>query len=96
MQYFTYMMASKPNGTIYIGMTNDLVRRVWEHKEHVVEGFTEKYDVSRLVWFEIHTTAENAIKREKRLKRYRRDWKIQMIERDNPNWDDLYFSIANR
>jgi len=87
-------MASGRNGTLYIGMTNDLVRRVWEHKNHAVEGFTDKHDVTMLVWFEVHATAEAAIKREKRLKRYKRVWKLELIEADNPDWDDLYGVIA--
>ncbi len=94
MQYYTYMMASGKNGTLYVGMTNNLVRRVWEHKNHVLEGFTNTYDVTKLVWFEVHATAEAAIVREKRLKRYKRDWKIELIETENPNWCDLYEKIA--
>lgn len=94
MQYYTYMMASGKNGTLYIGMTNDLVRRVWEHKNHVAEGFTDTYNVTKLVWFEVHQAAEAAIVREKRLKRYKRDWKIELIEADNPHWDDLYEKVT--
>ncbi len=94
MQYYTYMMASGKNGTLYIGMTNDLVHRVWEHKNHVAEGFTDTYNVTKLVWFEVHQAAEAAIVREKRLKRYKRDWKIELIEADNPHWDDLYEKIT--
>ena len=94
MQYYTYMMASGKNGTLYIGMTNGLVRRVWEHKNHVAEGFTDTYDVTKLVWFEVHATAKAAIVREKRLKRYKRDWKIELIEADNPYWHDLYDKIT--
>lgn len=93
-QYYTYIMASGRNGTLYIGMTNDLVRRVWEHKNHVVEGFTDTYDVIILVWFEVHTTAEAAITREKALKRYKRVWKIELIEAENPDWLDLYEIIV--
>lgn len=94
MQYYTYLMASKPGGTLYIGMTNDLVRRVWEHRNHAVDGFTKRHGIGMLVWFEVHATAEAAIKREKRLKRYKRDWKIELIEADNPDWDDLYDRIT--
>ncbi|MCJ9429383.1 GIY-YIG nuclease family protein [Kordiimonas marina] len=94
MQYYTYIMASGPKGTLYIGMTGNLPRRVWEHKNHVIEGFTDRYDVTRLVWFEEHATAEAAIQREKRLKRYKRDWKIDLIEAENPNWEDLYQRIC--
>jgi putative endonuclease len=94
MNYYTYIMASSKYGTLYIGMTNDLIRRVWEHKNHCVDGFTGRYDVTDLVWYEIHSTAENAIKREKRLKRYLRQWKISLIEENNPQWHDLYDDIA--
>jgi len=94
MQFYTYMLASKRNGTLYIGMTRDLVRRVWEHKTHVVPGFTNDHSVTLLVWFEAHATAEAAITREKRLKRYKRQWKIELIEAANPTWRDLYDDIA--
>ncbi len=93
-QFYTYILASERNRTLYIGMTNDLVRRVWEHLFHVIEGFTEKYDVTKLVWYEHHATAEAAILREKRLKRYKREWKLDLIENDNPDWADLYDQIA--
>jgi putative endonuclease len=95
MNYYTYIMASERNGTLYIGMTNDLVRRAWEHKNHCFEGFTEKYEVTLLVWFEQHSTAKNAIKREKRLKRYERKWKLDLIEKENPDWNDLYEEISS-
>ncbi len=90
MTYYVYILASRPNGTLYIGMTNDLVRRVYEHKEELADGFTKRYGVKTLVYFEIHETAEQAIRREKTLKRWLRDWKIALIENDNPYWDDLY------
>jgi len=77
-------MASERQGTLYIGMTNDLLRRAWEHKNHCVEGFTEKYRVVDLVWYEIHSTAEGAITAEKRMKRYKRKWKVDLIEKVNP------------
>ncbi len=93
MPYYVYILASRPNGTIYIGVTNDLVRRVYEHKEGLVPGFTRKYGVKRLVYHEIHDEVLAAIQREKSLKRYLRDWKIALIERDNPHWDDLYPAI---
>ncbi len=95
MNYYVYMTSSKPYGTIYTGMTNNLSRRIWEHKNHVAKGFTDEYQVHRLVWFEQHSTAENAIKREKRLKRFKRDWKIELIEADNPNWDDMFNAVAS-
>ena len=88
--YYVYILASRIGGTLYIGVTNDLVRRVFEHKSKLVEGFTKKYDVVKLVYFEQFDDPENAIKREKRLKKWKRDWKISLIEADNPNWDDLY------
>lgn len=88
--YFVYMLASKPQGTLYVGVTNDLVRRVFEHREGLVPGFTKRYGVTRLVWFERHGDVNEAIAREKRLKRWRRDWKRNLIEADNPHWTDLY------
>ena len=92
--YYVYILASKIGGTLYIGVTNDLVRRVHEHKEGIVEGFTTKYKVHRLVYFEQHSDIEAAIQREKRLKKWNRRWKIRLIEETNPNWVDLYPSIA--
>jgi putative endonuclease len=93
--YYVYILASRIGGTLYIGVTNDLVRRVFEHKSKVVDGFTQKYDVVKLVYFEQFDDPENAIKREKRLKKWNRAWKIRLIEEHNPNWEDLYPSIAN-
>jgi putative endonuclease len=92
--FYVYILASKVGGTLYIGVTNDLVRRVWEHKSKLIESFTEKYDVARPVYFEQFDDPENAIKREKRLKKWHRAWKIRLIEESNPNWDDLYPGIA--
>ena len=92
--YYVYILASKIGGTLYIGVTNDLVRRVHEHKEGIVEGFTTKYKVHRLVYFEQHSDIEAAIQREKRLKKWNWRWKIRLIEETNPNWVDLYPSIA--
>ena len=88
-----YILASKRNGTLYIGVTSDLVQRVWQHKNDVVEGFTKKYGVHTLVYFELHDDMENAILREKRLKKWNRDWKLRLIEEKNPDWNDLYSSI---
>lgn len=85
-----YMMSSRPYGTLYIGVTSDLLRRVSQHREGVHEGFTKWYGVKRLVWVEWHDDIETAIRREKRLKEYPRQWKINLIERDNPHWDDLF------
>ena len=84
-----YMMASKRNGTLYIGVTSNLVQRVWQHKQGLVEGFTKRYRVHTLVWYEPHETTETAIAREKALKGWRRAWKLELIERDNPGWQDL-------
>lgn len=92
--FFVYMMASEKNGTLYIGVTSDLVKRVWEHKNEVVKGVTEKYDVHDLVWYEQHDNAESAILREKRLKKYTRIAKMKLIEEENQNWDDLYEHIC--
>jgi putative endonuclease len=85
-----YMMASGKHGTLYIGVTSDLSRRVWEHRESLIDGFTKTYGCTRLVWWETHDLITEAIAREKRLKAWRRDWKIELIEADNPHWDDLY------
>jgi putative endonuclease len=92
--YWTYILCNKPHGTLYVGITNDLVRRGYEHREGVVEGFTKRYAIKRLVYSEEHATALDAIAREKTLKRWPRAWKIALIERTNPNWDDLYEGIA--
>jgi putative endonuclease len=94
MTYYVYIMASRRNGTLYIGVTNDLVRRAFEHREGLVPGFTQKYSVKHLVHFEAHADVNDAIQREKNLKHWVRAWKVALIERDNPNWDDLYEVIA--
>ena len=88
--YFVYIMASKKNGTIYVGFTDNLTKRVYEHKHDLVEGFTSKYKVHMLVYFEIYDDPENAINREKRLKKWNRSWKIELIEKNNFEWRDLY------
>jgi putative endonuclease len=88
-----YILASKRNGTLYIGVTSDLVKRVWEHNNNVVEGFTQRYGVHQLVWYELHENMESAIKREKQLKEWKRQWKLELIEDTNPNWLDLYSNI---
>ena len=82
-------MASKKNGTLYIGVTGDLARRVWQHKNNVHEGFTQKYGVRHLVWYEVHREVTEAIQREKQMKKWRRQWKINLIEQENPDWKDL-------
>ena len=89
-----YVLASKRDGTLYIGVTSDLVKRVWEHKNDVVEGFTTKYGVHDLVYFEMHGDMESAITREKQLKKWNRGWKIELIEKNNPTWRDLWSDIA--
>lgn len=91
--YYVYIMASKKNGTLYIGVTSNLTHRVWQHKTDVHEGFTKKYSVHRLVWYEATTEIVGAIKKEKQMKKWRRQWKINLIENENPNWDDLYEGI---
>src|ERR1700733_11535356 len=88
-QFYVYILASAMYGTLYIGVTNDLVRRAWEHRENLVEGFTQRYGVHRLVWYEVHGSAIEAITREKQIKKWNRDWKVNLIQRTNPGWDDL-------
>ena len=95
MPYVVYMLASRKHGTLYIGVTNDLARRIAEHKAKVGEGFTARYGVDKLVWSETYDRIDEAITREKMLKKWRRDWKIRLIETDNPNWLDLY-ELLNR
>lgn len=90
MQPCTYILASQKNGTLYIGVTSNLVKRVWEHKNDFVEGFTSRYRVHTLVWYELHETMASAISREKAIKAWKRVWKLELIEKFNPDWDDLY------
>ena len=85
-----YLLASKPKGILYLGVTSDLHKRIWEHQHGLVDGFSRKYHVHRLVWFELHDNMYAAISREKNLKNWKRDWKVALIERDNPSWRDLY------
>ena len=89
-----YILASRRNGTLYIGVTSDLIKRVWEHKNDFVEGFTKRYGVHTLVWFEIHSTIDAAITREKAIKEWKRQWKLRLIEEVNPEWRDLYDEIV--
>ena len=89
-----YILASRRNGTLYIGVTSDLVKRVWEHKQDLVEGFTKQYGVHTLVYFELHANMASAIEREKRLKKWNRAWKLELIEKENPGWEDLWPSIC--
>ena len=88
-----YLIASKPDGVIYLGVTSDIVKRVWQHKNAFVDGFSKKYHVHVLVWFEPHQGMESAILREKHIKKWRRAWKVELIEEGNPGWRDLYGEI---
>lgn len=92
--YYVYILASKRNGTLYVGVTNDLIRRVYEHRNDFVEGFTRKYGVHRLVYFEPCDDLDSALQREKRIKEWKRKWKIELIETGNPEWKDLYEEIV--
>jgi putative endonuclease len=92
--YYVYILASKRNGTLYIGVTNDLVRRVYEHKNDLVEGFTKKYGIHLLVYYEQYNNVESAIQRERQMKKWNRQWKIRRIEGLNPGWKDLYDDIV--
>ncbi|NVM23598.1 MAG: GIY-YIG nuclease family protein [Desulfobacterales bacterium] len=92
-QFYVYILASKPNGTLYVGVTSNLVQRVWQHKHNMVEGFSKKYSVKTLVYYEVHDNAESAITREKQIKKWRRAWKLRLIEEKNPQWNDLYNRI---
>ncbi len=94
-QFHVYILASKRNGTLYIGVTSKLVQRVWQHKQGAVDGFTKQYNVNRLVYFEAHDAAESAIVRERQIKKWRRSWKIDLIEENNPDWSDLYDVITS-
>ena len=91
--YYTYILASKSYGTLYVGVTNNLLRRTEQHREGTASAFTKRYRVHRLVWFEAHQFVEDAIQREKSIKRWRRQWKINLIERDNPHWQDLTIGL---
>lgn len=92
--YYIYILASKRNGALYIGITSGLIKRIWEHKNKLVDGFTRKYNINKLIYYEQYSDPENAIKREKRLKKYNRKWKLNLIEKVNPNWKDLYEEIT--
>ena len=92
--YYTYILASKRNGTVYVGVTSDLVKRVYQHRNNLVDGFTSKYQVHRLVYYEQHRDVLSAIHREKRLKEWQRKWKLALIEKHNSKWRDLYLEIA--
>lgn len=94
MAFYAYIMASRRNGTIYIGMTDDLARRIWEHKTFAMPGFTATYGCDKLVWFEQFETRSGAFARERALKHWRRVWKLRLIEEANPDWDDLYLTLT--
>jgi putative endonuclease len=95
-QYYLYILASKKNGTLYIGVTNNLIRRVYEHKNDLVDGFTKKYHVHKLVYYEAANNVRNAITREKQMKAWKRQWKIELIEKVNSTWQDLYYELDSR
>lgn len=92
--FYVYMLASAHYGTLYLGVTSDLIKRVWEHREGFVEGFTKKYGVKQLVWYETHADAMSAITREKQIKKWNRPWKINLTQKDNPYWRDLYETLS--
>jgi putative endonuclease len=89
-----YILASKRNGTLYTGVTSDLVKRIWQHKNDLTEGFTKRYHVHHLVWYELHSDMKSAIEREKNIKEWKRAWKIKLIEDHNPDWKDLFTGIV--
>ena len=93
--YCVYILASRRNGTLYVGVTNDLIRRVYEHREGLVAGFTKRYGVKLLVYVEYHSDIRIAIEREKRMKRWRRQWKLELIEAENPQWRDLWIELTD-
>ena len=94
--YYVHILASGRNGTLYVGVTNDLVRRIWEHKNETADGFTKRYGVKQLVWFDSTTDVEGAIRREKTMKRWPRDYKLNVIEEMNPQWRDLYDDLTSQ
>ena len=91
--YYVYILCSDKNGTLYIGVTNNLIKRVFEHKNKVFKGFTEKYDINKLIYYECYDNIEYAIQREKRMKKWNRNWKIELIEKNNKEWKDLYLDL---
>ncbi|MGE0037682.1 MAG: GIY-YIG nuclease family protein [Xanthobacteraceae bacterium] len=94
MSFYVYIVTSRRNGTLYTGMTDNLLQRIWQHKNDVFPGFTKQYGVKMLVWYEQHDTREAALRRERQIKKWNRIWKLQLIERINPTWRDLYDEIA--
>jgi len=93
-QFYVYILANKRNGTLYLGVTSDLVKRVWQHKNNLTEGFTKKYGIKKLVYYEVYQDIVNAIEREKQLKKWKRLWKLELIEEKNAEWRDLYVDIC--
>jgi putative endonuclease len=91
---YVYILASGLNGTLYVGVTSDLVKRVWQHREGLAEGFTKRYGVKMLVWYEVHADIVEAIRREKQIKKWDRSWKVELIQKTNPRWRDLYADIV--
>jgi putative endonuclease len=91
---YVYLVTNKPRGVLYIGVTTDLIRRVSEHRQSLIPGFSKRYNCTRLVWYEVHEDVRVAIQREKSLKRWYRDWKIALVEKSNPNWRDLFFDMS--
>jgi putative endonuclease len=92
--FYVYLLASRKQGTLYLGVTKDLIRRIYQHREKLTPGFSSQYDIRRLVWFETYDDPVNAIEREKEIKKWRRSWKIDLIEKENPEWKDLYPDIT--
>ena len=93
-QFYVYILASKKNGTLYVGVTSDIRKRIYEHREGLYDGFTKQHSIKRLVWYEVHDTVATAIQREKNLKDWKREWKIELIEDKNPDWNDLYSTLS--
>jgi putative endonuclease len=94
-QFYVYIVCSKRNGTVYTGVTSNLIKRVYEHRNNLADGFTKKYGIHQLVWYEMHKRAETAIPREKQIKKWNRQWKLDLIEKNNPEWKDLYDELVN-
>lgn len=93
MNYYIYILSNKKNGVLYVGVTNNLLRRIYEHKQEQVEGFTKKYHIHNLVYYEQYEDVRNAITREKQIKKWDRKWKVELVEKDNPEWNDLYTTL---
>lgn len=94
-QFYVYILCSERNGTLYTGVTSDLIKRVYQHKNDLVDGFTKHYGVHDLAWYEVHASADAAITREKQIKKWNRQWKLELIELNNPEWRDLYSDLVN-